>query len=219
MAQRSFKAKLKHEGSALGWKIVDVPFDVKKAFGTASRVPVKGEVNGFAFRTSLFPRKSGQHFLMLNKAMQKGAGVKEIGDLVHVTIDIDEKERVVEVPEQLSEALESEEGLREFFDSFNHSTRKWISDSVLQPKSEAARSRRAEQMAAFMLEMKDGLEQTPPILVQLFQHNQAAKQAWKSMPESHRKRHLFRIFNTTNPVMRQKRAEKAVEMMVEKGDR
>lgn len=60
--------KLEDAGSAnLGWRVVDIPFDVKKAFGKGGRVPVRGEVNGFAFRTSLFPRKDGRHYLLMNK--------------------------------------------------------------------------------------------------------------------------------------------------------
>jgi len=213
---KTFKARIKHEGSALGWKIVDVPFDVKKTFGAAGRVPVCGDVNGFPFRTSLFPRKSGQHFLMLNKQMQKGAGASAIGDAVTVTMDLDEEERFVEVPEQLAEALEAEDGLRAFYDAFNYSTRKWIADTISAPKSEAAKMRRAEQMAVRLIEVREGAEETPPILVALFQHNPIAQRAWKEMPVSHRYRHLLGIFNSSNPQTRQKRAEKAIEMMTGK---
>jgi uncharacterized protein YdeI (YjbR/CyaY-like superfamily) len=199
---KSFKAKLQHEGSALGWKIVDIPFDVKKAFGSGGRVPV--------------PRKSGQHFLMLNKTMQKGGGVGEIGDTCSVTIDLDEEERIAEVPEQFAEALEAEDGLRAFYDSFNYSTRKWMCDAVMNPKSEAAKVRRAEELAIQLIQVRDGGEVTPPILEKLFQNNPVARRAWKAMPLSHRHRHLFAIFNYKNPNTRLKRAEKSVEEMAAK---
>lgn len=34
---------------------VAVPFDVPAAFGSRARVAVRGTINGFAFRSSIFP--------------------------------------------------------------------------------------------------------------------------------------------------------------------
>ncbi len=70
-AAKSFKASLQRANNALGWVIVNIPFDVRKAWGTA-RPRVKGEINGFVFRSSLFPVRGGGHFLLVNKQMQKG---------------------------------------------------------------------------------------------------------------------------------------------------
>src|SRR6185503_17758444 len=70
---RSFSATLERLRSGLGWVIVRVPFDVAAVWGARARVKVKGEINGFPFRTSLFPTRDGVHFLLVNKRMQKGA--------------------------------------------------------------------------------------------------------------------------------------------------
>lgn len=59
--------------SNLGWVIVRIPFEVSKVWGVRGRLRVKGEINGFPFRTSLFPTGQGYHFLLVNKRMQAGA--------------------------------------------------------------------------------------------------------------------------------------------------
>jgi uncharacterized protein YdeI (YjbR/CyaY-like superfamily) len=211
---KKFKGRIEKEGSGLGWKIVDIPFDVKKVFGKAGRLPVSGMVNGFPFRTSLFPRKDGPHFLMVNKAIQKGAGVGSIGDLVSVEIEHDHEERTVATPLVLKEALSEEEGLLEYFENLNYSTRKWISESVLAPKSAATRKKRAEQLAVQIYEMKTGETEPPPILQAAFARNPLAKKGWEKSTPSMKRGHLWGIFYYKTPEARQKRLEKAIVSLV-----
>ena len=72
--RKSFSAVLEPDGTQLRWVIVRVPFDVGKAWPVRRRMRVRGEIEGFAFRTSLFPdpRGSGQ-VLLVNKKMQSAA--------------------------------------------------------------------------------------------------------------------------------------------------
>src|SRR5260370_35926843 len=75
-AAKSFKAtleRLQGESASLKWVIARIPFDVRKLWGTGGGFKVKGDINGFAFRTSLFPVRGGSHFLLVNKQMQAGA--------------------------------------------------------------------------------------------------------------------------------------------------
>jgi uncharacterized protein YdeI (YjbR/CyaY-like superfamily) len=211
---KKFKGRIAKEGSGLGWKIVDIPFDVKKVFGKAGRLPVSGKVNGFPFRTSLFPRKGDPHFLMLNKTMQKGAGVGAIGDLVSVELEHDYEERIVTTPPMLKEALSEEEGLLEYFEKLNYSTRKWIVESVLSPKSPAVRKRRAEQLAVQIYEMKAGETEPPPILQAVFARNPLAKKGWEKSSASMKRGHLWGIFYYKTPEARQKRLEKSIVALV-----
>src|SRR5258708_39068697 len=73
---KSFKAALERMPSNLGWVIVRIPLDVPKVWGTRGMLKVKGEINGFAFRTSLFPTGKAYHYLLVNKRMQAGAGAR-----------------------------------------------------------------------------------------------------------------------------------------------
>ena len=56
--------------SKLSWVIVKLPFDVAKTWKTRNRLRVKGTVNGFGFRTSLFGSTEGGYFLLVNRQMQ-----------------------------------------------------------------------------------------------------------------------------------------------------
>jgi len=50
---------------------------VPKVFGARARVPVRGTINGFAFRSSISPY-GGVHYLPVNKALRDGAKVKAV---------------------------------------------------------------------------------------------------------------------------------------------
>lgn len=207
--------KLDDAGSAnLGWRVVDIPFDVKKAFGKAGRLPITGEVNGFPFRTSLFPRKNGKHFLLMNKQMQKGAGITMLGDPVRVSLELDEKERTVTTPPLLTEALEDEDDLLGYFESFTYSMRKFMAESITNTKSAAAQRRRAERIAMILMELRDGEQTPPPILEAEFARNPKARKGWERMSLTRRRGHLWGIFYYQHPASRARRARQAFEEMV-----
>jgi uncharacterized protein YdeI (YjbR/CyaY-like superfamily) len=217
--RKKFKAPLKKlddAGSAnLGWRVVDIPFDVKKTFGKGGRLPVKGEVNGFAFRTSLFPRKDGKHFLLMNKKMQKEANATSLGDNVDVWIELDEATRTVGIPTLLKKEIEEDDGLLAYYKSFSYSMRKYFADHITSAKSKQVQKKRAEELAVILMEMRDGEENPPPILEAEFARNPRAKKGWELMPASHRRSHLWGIFYYKNPDSRARRMAKAVEQMVE----
>jgi len=70
---RRFDAALERMRSRLNWVIIRIPFDAAKIFGGRGQIKVKGTINGFPFRSSLFPTSEGSHILLVNKHMQKGA--------------------------------------------------------------------------------------------------------------------------------------------------
>ena len=208
--------KLDDTGSAnLGWRVLDVPFDVKKSFGKGGRLPVKGEVNGFPFRTSLFPRKDGKHFLLMNKKMQQGAGAILLGSKVNVSLELDEETRTVEIPTLLKKAIEEDKDLLAYYKSFSYSMRKYFFDHVTSPKSKLTQKKRVEELAVILMEMRDGEQTPPPILEAEFAHNPKAQKGWELMTPTHRRSHLWGIFYYKTPESRTKRMAKAVEKMVE----
>lgn len=90
MKKLEFRVKLEgKDGSSVAW--LNAPFDVAQVFGTRARVPVRGTINGFPFRSSLMPM-GGCHGMAVNKTMRKGAGV-EAGDVVSVVLERDDAER------------------------------------------------------------------------------------------------------------------------------
>ncbi len=208
--------KLDDTGSAnLEWRVLDIPFDVKKTFGKGGRLPVKGEVNGFAFRTSLFPRKDGKHFLLMNKKMQKAANATSIGDKVEVTIELDEETRTVDIPALLKKEIQEDDELLAYYTSLSYSMRKYFADHITDAKSKQVQKKRAQELAEILMQMRDGEHDPPPILKVEFAHNPEAKRGWELMPASHRRSHLWGIYYYKNPESRAKRMAKAIEQMVE----
>ena len=65
---KRFRAKLKADNPNSEATFVAIPFDVTQVFGTRARVPVRGTINGFAFRSSISPY-GGVHYLPVNKAL------------------------------------------------------------------------------------------------------------------------------------------------------
>ncbi len=196
--------------SNLGWVIVRIPLDVPKVWGTRGMLKVKGEINGFAFRTSLFPTGKGYHYLLVNKRMQAGAGARP-GMVARFHLQPDTEKRVAVVPRELQRILNEERSFRRWFEQLNYSTRKWITDWVTQVKSPEARGRRAEQVAEQLLATREAERELPPILKLAFARDPRAYTGWQRMSPSHRRGHLLAIFYYRSPDARDRRIAKLLE--------
>jgi len=214
-AAMRFEAKLERMRSRLNWIIVYMPFDTTKVWGMRGQIKVKGEVNGFAFRTSLFPTREGRHILLVNKRMQKGARAAE-GSVARFQIELDREERTVIVPDELqnilSEDLLSEDrSLRRWYDELNHSTRNDIAKWIGEPKSAEARERRAEQIAERLLAVMQAERELPPVLQRAFARHPRAREGWDGMSVSRRRGHLFGIFYYRIPDAQARRIDKMLD--------
>jgi uncharacterized protein YdeI (YjbR/CyaY-like superfamily) len=215
---KSFRATLETIQSRLGWTIIRIPFDVAKIWGTRGQLRVKGEINGFAFRTSLFPARGGGHILLVNKRMQKGGDVR-LGMSAQFRLAPDLEERVAVVPPELKRFFKEDAHLRRWFEKLNYSMRNEIGEWIIQVKSPEARVRRAEQMAERLLAVMDAEDELPPVLQVAFAHEPRAFEGWKRMSPSHRRRHLFGVFYYRNPESRARRIEKSLQEALAFADR
>lgn len=141
MAKEVLRFKGKIQGREIGAVAALIPpVDVVKFFGTRGRVPVRGTLNGFAFRSSLMPM-GGCHMMPVNKVLRTGAGV-EPGDVADVEMERDEEKRTVEAPALLKKALAKNKAAKAHWDklSFTHAKEmaKWINEA----KQEETRERR-----------------------------------------------------------------------------
>ncbi len=166
--------------SNLGWVIIRIPFDVPKVWGTRGMLKVKGEINSFAFRTSLFPTGKGYHYLLVNKRMQAGAHAAP-GDPAHFRLEPDTEKRLATVPAELQRILNEDRSFRRWFDQLNYSTRKWVTDLITNVKSAAARLRRAEQVAEQLLSTMEAERELPPVLKLAFARDPRAFAGWQRM--------------------------------------
>jgi uncharacterized protein YdeI (YjbR/CyaY-like superfamily) len=217
-ASKSFHAALERLRSNLGWMVIRIPFNVEKIWGTRGMFRVKGEINGFAFRTSLFPTRKGEHFLLVNKKMQAGAHVSE-GTTAEFFLEPDTKERVVSVPAEFKRILREDRSFRRWFDALSYSIRKWISDWLVQPKSSEARVRRAEQVAEQLFSAMEAERELPPMLKLAFTRDPRAVEGWNLMSPSRRRGQLIAIFYYRSPDARARRIDKVVEEAIALAER
>src|SRR5262245_1297478 len=210
LSYRLFSAPLERLRSGLGWVIVRIPFDVSAAWGKRGRLPVKGEINGFPFRTSLFPTRQGTHFLLVNKRMQKGAHAI-IGTTAAVRLEPDTEERRVEIPAELKRVLASEPGLMRWFDKLNYSIKKWLTEQIGNVQSVEARRRRADRVAEQLLSTMEAERELPPAMRQAFARNPRALDGWRRMSPVRRRGQLLAIFYYRTPESRARRLAKAIE--------
>src|SRR2546423_4968527 len=208
-AAKSFRATLERMDSPLKWVIVRIPFDVHKLWGKRGQLRIKGEINGFAFRTSLFPTGRGSHYLLVNKRMQAG-GHAAPGMMAHFQLQPDTEKRILAEPAELKQTLTQDRGLRRWFDKLNPSKRYEIGKLVTQPKSSAARARRAAQMAELLLETMEAERELPPLIKLALARNSRAHQGWQEMSASRRRGHLMGIFYYRTPEARARRLAKAM---------
>jgi uncharacterized protein YdeI (YjbR/CyaY-like superfamily) len=209
--RKSFAAVLEPDGTALKWTVARIPFDVAKAWPVRKGRKVRGEIEGFAFRTTLFPRpEGGEHYLLVNKKMQAGAGVRA-GEKARIWLEPDLEEREILLPEELEKELSSDRGLRKWFDGLSDSMRREIGKWVDEPKSTASRQKRAEKMAERLMQAMEGEQEPPPVLKAAFQRQPRAREAWFALTLAQRRNHLLGIFYYETADGRERRAAKAIE--------
>jgi uncharacterized protein YdeI (YjbR/CyaY-like superfamily) len=205
---RTFQAVLELLGPGLGWTIARLPFAPQDVWTQMVRLRVRGSVNGFAFRTSLFPvTGGGGYFLLVNKTVQAGAGVR-LGDWAEFRLEPDMEARAVELPDELAVLLDEEDGLREWYDELTEYTRREIGKWVVGVKSDEARMRRAEQMAERLLGAMEGETELPPVIAVAFRKRPKAKAGWEKMTPVQRRNELMAVFYYQSPEAREKRVAK-----------
>jgi uncharacterized protein YdeI (YjbR/CyaY-like superfamily) len=208
--RQRFRSLLKPDGTNLKWVIAQVPFSPAKVWKTRQGMRVKGTINGFAFRTSLFGSAEKGYVVLVNKTMQKGAEAYA-GEMAEFTLEPDLEERSATVPPELAKLLKQDRALARWFAALSYSYRKDICSTVSEPKSAEARQRRAEQMAERMMLAMEGEHTLPPILQLAFRRAPRAQAGWDAMTPVQRRAQLLGIFYYQSPEARERRAQKAVD--------
>ena len=218
-ATKSFSAVLTRLQSSLNWVVIYFPFDSVKVWGTRGRLRVKGEINGFAFRTSLFATSEGKHLMIVNKKMQNGGNVRP-GMKAQFRMEPDLEKRVVAVPPELERVLRTSKRMEKFWQSLSTSFRNFMSAWVTEGKQSATRVRRAGQVAEMLMEVMEAEIELPPLLRQVFARNPEAAQRWQQLSPSHRRRHLLGIFYARTHDARLLRIDRAIgQIMSESRDK
>ena len=146
MKPLKFKVKLfGQEGSSVA--ALKPPFDVIAVFQRKGRVPVKGTINGFPFRSSLMNMGDG-HMMVVNAELRAGAKC-QAGDTVSVVMELDEDIRKVELPAYLKKVIACDPATKEAWDKLAFTHQK----EHVRAIEEAKRPETREKRIAAMLEM------------------------------------------------------------------
>lgn len=178
------------------------------------RLRVRGEINRFAFRTSLFSDPRGRFYLLVNRALQKGAGA-HAGDTAESRLEPDLDAREAELPDELAVLLDDQPGPRPWYDGLTEYTRREIGKWVLGVTTDAARMKRAEQMAERLLSTMEAEVVLPPAIAAALRRSPKARASWDKMTPLQRRDQLFAVFYYQTPDARQRRIDKLITALIE----
>ena len=142
MSTQKFTASLVRMGETGKWLCLRIPFDVPKVFGTRARVAVEGRLNGFTFRSSIFPDGDGGFFMMVSKVMQAGGGIVE-GKSFQVEMQKAGAPPPWKVPKELGAALRASPAAKKMFVGMSYACRREYVQWIDQARQSETRVRRA----------------------------------------------------------------------------
>src|ERR1700691_859355 len=156
MAKQQLRFTAKIDGKEAGVvAAITPPVDVPEYFGTRARVPIRGTINGYPFRSSLMPM-GGCHMMPVNQTLCRGAGVKP-GDTVDVVMERDEEERTVDAPPVLNKELAKNKAAQTNWEKLSFSHKKEMALAIAGTKQEETRTRR---LGKIMQILKSGAKWT-----------------------------------------------------------
>ena len=135
-----FEAEIIAEENS-GGAFVKFPYEVEELFGTRGRVPVLATFDGEPYRGSLVKMGMDCHLLLVLKDIRQKIG-KQAGDLVQITVELDDQMRVIEIPRDFQTTLDDNAKANEMFKQLSYSHQRdyvlWIEEA----KKETPRQRR-----------------------------------------------------------------------------
>lgn len=149
MAKQELRFRAKIEGKEAGVvAAITPPVDVPEFFGTRARVPIRGTINGYPFRSSLMPCGT-RRMMPVNKKLCEGAGVQP-GDTVDVVMERDEEERTVEAPPVLKKALAKSSAAQANWERLSFTHKKEMALAIVGAKQEETRRRRLAKIVEIL---------------------------------------------------------------------
>ena len=125
---------------------IQVPEEVVASLGAGYRPKVRVTVGSYTYRTTV-ARMSGMFLIPLN-AENRAASRVGAGDMVDVTIELDDEPREVEVPDDLRMAIAREPAAEAWFNRLSYTHRKEWVRWVEEAKREETRRSRIEKTVA-----------------------------------------------------------------------
>ncbi|MDO9086672.1 MAG: YdeI/OmpD-associated family protein [Anaerolineaceae bacterium] len=129
---------------------IEFPFDTLELFDTVGRIPVVVEFDGVPYQGTMLRYGTEKHIIILVKKIREAIG-KQAPEVVHVKVELDNRQREVSIPEDVQLALKENPPTNEKFQklAFTHQKEymRWIEDA----KRPETRQRRVEKMIQELL--------------------------------------------------------------------
>ena len=110
------------------------------SFGAGKAFPVAVTIGGRTARLRV-ARMGSENMIGFSKAVRTDLGL-EAGQEIDAVIRVDVAERTVDVPDELTAALDADPAVRAAFDALSYSVRKEHARTVTDAKQDATRERR-----------------------------------------------------------------------------
>ena len=117
-----------------------VPDEVVESFDAGKRVAVVVTIGDYSYRSTVGPYR-GANMVPVSGENRTAAGIAA-GDIVEVTLELDDKPRTVEVPTDLAAALDADAAVRAAFDGLSFSNQRAHVLSVEGAKTAGTRDQR-----------------------------------------------------------------------------
>lgn len=197
------------------WMIAHMPFDARSEFGSGGIIRVHGTVNGFPFHSSIFPHKSGRHFLMVNKKMREGAQASEPGDVIEIDLVMDRAPKAVKVPPALRKALDANPAAKKFFDDLPPSSQRYRADMVNDCKTADGKRKKIAAIVQHMADTGAALQKTPAFLTTGLAKSPEAKERWQKLSKSHKRNFMIYLMDGKSQATRERRIARVTRMLLD----
>ena len=141
-----FKARIVSSGNATA---VEVPDAVMKSLGAEVRPPVSVSINGHTWRSRVAVMR-GLKLIGSRAANREAAGIAE-GDMVDVTVELDDAPRTVELPADLATALKHGLGAMAAFERLPFGLRQKHVREIEASSTAQVRERRIGKLVATLM--------------------------------------------------------------------
>jgi len=110
---------------------IEVPEDIVTRLGGGKRPAVRVTLGGYTYRTTIAPM-GGSYWIGVSAEHRAGSGVAA-GDMLDVTIEVDDAPRRVSLPDDLATALGADPAARAFYDTLSYTNQNtyatWVTDA------------------------------------------------------------------------------------------
>ena len=137
--QFEFDSEIKRLEGKIKWNVFYFPYSATEHFGSNGNIPVNITVDGHAFDHTLLPSKNG-HYMVYNEFIKRAVG-KNIGDVVRVVLEKDDKKREFIIPGYLKDALKDAGVLDAFLKRPDYEKREQANHIELAKKEETKQNR------------------------------------------------------------------------------